>query len=129
MGCFQPLIACRKLGIPATAIDFKHIERNSSKIKNSAIFLMKVLPSQRTIDRLKNNANTLVVYPGDGPQREWINYFRNTSSLDGVIVGSTAFESILNSKRKQKSTFLTRVPIDRDWETPLMYWHYFLIYQ
>ncbi len=116
MGCYQPLIACQRLGIPATAINFKHIENDSSKIKNSAIFLMKVLPSQRTIDRLKNNANILVAYPGDGAQRGLINYFRSVSSLDGVIVGSTVFESILDSKRKEKSTFLTRViPANHDY--------------
>lgn len=93
MGCYQPFLACRDLGIPATVIGEQELYSKINLIKDSAIFIMKRRLNQNVVNMLRNNNNKVVRYTGDGYENLELEYFKNIKNLNGAIVGSESYKT------------------------------------
>jgi len=114
MGCYQPHLACHKMNIPSAVRSERELVEQVNKINNSAIFFLKGRPGQNLIDKLRENHNTVVIYPGDGVLSLITRYFNRTKNVNGVIVGSKDFKVHLDNMKKN-SNFQTQViPANHD---------------
>ena len=113
MGCYQPFLACYNMGIPASVLGMDDLKGKIHEMKNSAFFFMKVRVDQNTINQLRNNNNTVVLYPGDGHEDQHLSYFGDMKNINGVIVGSQNFKDSIDLLDTDIQT--TVIPANHDY--------------
>ena len=111
MGCYQPHLVCHDMSIPSMVYGINDMP--ISQIKESAVFFMKGRPSQDLINRLKENKNIIVYYPGDGSEPLLMEYIKKINNLDGIIVGGNEFKKLISLQRKDIQT--TVIPANHDY--------------
>lgn len=113
MGCYQPLMSCEKNNISAKVIDISYLKKNIIEIKSSAIFCFKTFLDTRTINKLKNNKNIIISYPGDAHESVATRHFKNTQNYNGIIVSNKKYKNILDTLKTQSKVEV--IPANHDY--------------
>lgn len=102
--CYQPFIACKKLGVPVEVSSLEGVANNIHQIKNSVLVFIKSSLNQRFIDYLKMNNNKVVIVPGDGHIDNYLMKFSVFKGIDCIVVASESFKGKIDMLNKQIKT-------------------------